>query len=123
MLSALDGKLTNGTWKVRFSDTAALDTGTVGCVTLELSRTQFVCCSVAGTPPLASTTLAIGEFRLRGLPPGNYKILAFSGVPTQLTIPYRSADFLTKNEARECECSDHKVGIWTRPNSRESFLC
>ncbi|MFZ0060575.1 MAG: proprotein convertase P-domain-containing protein [Pyrinomonadaceae bacterium] len=66
MLSALDGKLTNGTWKVRFSDTAMLDTGTVGCVTLELSRTQFVCCSIAGTPPLASTTLAINEFRLRG---------------------------------------------------------
>lgn len=51
-LSALDGKPSNGTWRLRVADTAALDVGTIGCVTLEITRGQFVCCGVAGTPDI-----------------------------------------------------------------------
>ncbi len=53
-LSGLDGKLSNGTWKLRVRDTAALDVGTIGCVTLEITRGQFVCCGVAGTPNIVA---------------------------------------------------------------------
>src|SRR6185503_21226106 len=53
-LSDLNGKSINGTWKLRVNDNATLDTGTVGCVTLEISRQPFVCCGVAGTPIIGS---------------------------------------------------------------------
>ena len=43
-LSALNGRSTAGTWKLRVDDTAALDLGTIGCVTLEITRQEFVCC-------------------------------------------------------------------------------
>ena len=49
-LSALNGKAMNGIWRLRVSDTANLDTGTIGCVTLEISRQLFFCCGVAGDP-------------------------------------------------------------------------
>jgi subtilisin-like proprotein convertase family protein len=61
-LSALNGKNSAGTWKLRVSDTAALDVGTVGCFQLEISRRRFVCCGVAGSaevvavPPAVVTT-------------------------------------------------------------------
>lgn len=48
-LSVLDGKLTPGTWKLRVADGFNLDTGTIGCVQLEITRSQFACCGVAGT--------------------------------------------------------------------------
>ncbi len=51
-LSGMDGKPSNGTWKLRVTDTAALDVGTIGCVTLEITRARFVCCGVAGTPEI-----------------------------------------------------------------------
>ena len=51
-LSGFDGKPSSGTWKLRVADTAALDVGTIGCVTLEITRAQFVCCGVAGTPDI-----------------------------------------------------------------------
>ncbi|MCM3873951.1 MAG: proprotein convertase P-domain-containing protein, partial [Pyrinomonadaceae bacterium] len=53
-LSGFDGKLSSGTWKLRVADTAALDVGTIGCVILEITRAQFVCCGVAGTPNIAA---------------------------------------------------------------------
>ncbi len=49
-LSTLNGKNPLGTWKLRITDTAALDVGTVGCVQLQITRRRFVCCGVAGTP-------------------------------------------------------------------------
>ena len=52
-LSAFNGKAVTGTWKLRATDTAALDTGTVGCVQLQITRQRFVCCGVAGTPQIA----------------------------------------------------------------------
>jgi subtilisin-like proprotein convertase family protein len=53
-LSDLNGKSILGTWKLRVTDTEAQDTGTVGCVTLEIARQPFICCGVAGTPIIAS---------------------------------------------------------------------
>lgn len=49
-LSALNGKPSNGTWKLRVSDTTALDTGTLGCVQLEITRQKYVCCGAFGPP-------------------------------------------------------------------------
>ncbi|HZI19988.1 MAG TPA: proprotein convertase P-domain-containing protein [Pyrinomonadaceae bacterium] len=60
-LSALNGKSTAGVWKLRVTDTASLDTGTVGCVTLELTRNRFVCCGVAGTPEIKAAPPATIE--------------------------------------------------------------
>ena len=53
-LSGMMGHSINGTWKLRVSDSAALDTGTVGCVTLEINRQPFICCGVVGTPFIES---------------------------------------------------------------------
>ncbi len=47
-LSDLNGKTITGTWKLRVTDIEALDTGTVGCVTLEIARQPFVCCGLRG---------------------------------------------------------------------------
>ncbi len=53
-LAAFNGKTITGTWKLRVTDDAALDTGTVGCVTLEIARQPFICCGVVGTPVIGS---------------------------------------------------------------------
>jgi subtilisin-like proprotein convertase family protein len=53
-LSGLNGKSVAGTWKLHVADTAALDTGTVGCVTLQITRQNFLCCGVAGAPAIAA---------------------------------------------------------------------
>jgi subtilisin-like proprotein convertase family protein len=53
-LAAFNGKSITGTWKLRVNDNATLDTGTVGCVTLEISRQPFICCGVSGTPVMSS---------------------------------------------------------------------
>ncbi|MFN2514712.1 MAG: carboxypeptidase regulatory-like domain-containing protein [Pyrinomonadaceae bacterium] len=47
-LAALNGKASNGIWKLRVADTGAADVGTVGCVQLEISRRRFLCCPFAG---------------------------------------------------------------------------
>ncbi len=47
-LSGFDGKASNGTWKLRVADTANIDTGTVGCVQLEIVRRIRLCCPFAG---------------------------------------------------------------------------
>jgi extracellular elastinolytic metalloproteinase len=49
-LAALNGKNMNGVWKLRVADTGALDVGTLGCATLEITRQLYYCCGVAGTP-------------------------------------------------------------------------
>ena len=54
VLSALNGKPSNGTWNLRIQDTASIDTGTVGCVKLELNK-RNVCCGAlinAAPPPV-----------------------------------------------------------------------
>lgn len=44
-LSALDGKRTDGTWRLRVHDGFALDQGMVHCVQLEINRFPLICCS------------------------------------------------------------------------------
>ncbi|HYN19831.1 MAG TPA: proprotein convertase P-domain-containing protein, partial [Thermoanaerobaculia bacterium] len=51
-LSALNGKATAGTWKLRVSDQAGADVGTIFCVQLEISRRVYACCGTSGTPAL-----------------------------------------------------------------------
>ncbi len=53
-LSALNGKTITGMWKLRVTDAAAADVGTVYCVQLEITRQRFACCGVAGTPQIVS---------------------------------------------------------------------
>ena len=53
-LSAFNGKLITGTWKLRVTDAAAADVGTIYCVQLEITRQRFACCGVAGTPQIIS---------------------------------------------------------------------
>lgn len=52
LLSGVNGREMNGTWKLRVSDTAAADVGTAFCVTLEIARQLHFCCGVAGTPDI-----------------------------------------------------------------------
>lgn len=59
-LSALNGKPSNGTWNLRIQDTATVDTGTVGCVKLELNK-RSVCCGalINAVPPPVITAESI----------------------------------------------------------------
>jgi len=51
-LSAFNGKQLNGLWILRVTDIRVLNVGTIGCVTLEISRQQFACCGVPDTPKI-----------------------------------------------------------------------
>jgi subtilisin-like proprotein convertase family protein len=51
-LSALNGKPTNGTWKLRVTDGFFEDEGTVGCVKLDISRRVRLCCPFTGGSPV-----------------------------------------------------------------------
>ncbi len=51
-LSALNGRPTAGTWKLRIADQAGLDVGTLFCWSLRIGRRVFACCGVAGTPDI-----------------------------------------------------------------------
>ena len=53
VLSAMNGKPSNGTWKLRVQDTADLDVGTIGCFTIEMTRAAYVCCT---TVPVCTLT-------------------------------------------------------------------
>lgn len=62
LLSALNGKSITGTWKLRVTDDANLDNGTLFCWELEISRQNFICCGVPGTPfPVAAGSLLVTE--------------------------------------------------------------
>lgn len=54
-LSAFNGKSTAGMWKLRVSDQAGLDVGTLFCFQLEISRRAYACCGGSGTPSLIGT--------------------------------------------------------------------
>ncbi|MCA1591219.1 MAG: proprotein convertase P-domain-containing protein, partial [Acidobacteria bacterium] len=59
-LAALNGKQANGTWKLHVVDNASIDTGTIGCVTLEIN-TKFVCCGaqIVAAPPAVITAESV----------------------------------------------------------------
>ena len=46
LLSGLNGKNLNGTWKLRVTDIAADDVGIIGCFSLEITRANYVCCTM-----------------------------------------------------------------------------
>ena len=72
-LSAFNGKTITGMWKLRVTDAAGQDTGTVGCVQLEITRQRFACCGVAGTPQIISngdTITAENYFPANNTPDG-----------------------------------------------------
>ncbi|HEX9942512.1 MAG TPA: proprotein convertase P-domain-containing protein, partial [Thermoanaerobaculia bacterium] len=61
-LSAFNGKPSAGTWKLRITDTAAIDVGTLFCFQLEIKRRVYACCGVAGTPvPQGAGSAVTGE--------------------------------------------------------------
>ncbi len=83
VLSALNGKPSNGTWKLRVSDTAALDVGTIGCATIQITRAPFVCCGVAGTPNItAGPAILVNE----SCPPPNNAIDPGERVTVNLSL-------------------------------------
>jgi subtilisin-like proprotein convertase family protein len=60
-----------------------LDVGTVGCVTLEINRQQFICCGVAGAPDIqAGPATLINE----SCPPSNSAIDPGERVTVNLTL-------------------------------------
>lgn len=58
-LTALRGKTMAGTWKLRVSDTAALDVGTVGCAQVDISEQFYYCCGVDGDPSMIAAPPAV----------------------------------------------------------------
>ncbi len=61
-LSAFSGKPSGGTWKLRVSDVAGADVGTLFCFQLEISRRLYACCGVPGTPlPQGTSSTVTGE--------------------------------------------------------------
>ena len=58
-LSGFNGLSVNGTWTLHAADTAAVDSGIIGCVQLEITRQRFACCGVAGTPQIVSGGAAV----------------------------------------------------------------
>ena len=59
-LATLNGKPSNGTWKLHIVDTANLDVATVGCVTLEINK-RFVCCGIELAPGSTPGYTVTGE--------------------------------------------------------------
>lgn len=58
-LSGFDGKSTAGLWKLKVSDQAGADVGTIFCVQLEISRRAYACCGGSGTPAVIGFGSAI----------------------------------------------------------------
>ncbi len=66
-LAALNGKAVNGNWRLRISDTASGDSGTLFCWSLDITRAAYECC---GSPAAIDDTIGIydsgsGTFFLR----------------------------------------------------------
>ncbi|HEY9402983.1 MAG TPA: proprotein convertase P-domain-containing protein [Pyrinomonadaceae bacterium] len=72
-LSAFNGKPAAGIWKLRVTDTANGDSGTIGCVQLEISRRIFLCCpfngGVAGITAAPPATIAAESCSLNNSAP------------------------------------------------------
>jgi subtilisin-like proprotein convertase family protein len=66
-LAGLNGKPTNGTWRLRVRDEAAIDVGTIGCVQFQVTRRQRLCCpfehgipDIVAVPPANLTAESCG---------------------------------------------------------------
>ena len=58
-LSTLNGKPSSGTWKLRITDAAAGDVGTLFCFQLQIGRQVFLCCGVPGNPSILAAPPAV----------------------------------------------------------------
>jgi uncharacterized repeat protein (TIGR01451 family) len=67
-LGRLDGTSTQGVWRVRLSDHAALDTGKLNTWSLIVTPTNFTCSPVTGMPDLAITKTASSASATPGMP-------------------------------------------------------
>lgn len=68
-LAALNGKPLAGIWKLRVTDTANLDTGTIGCFQLQLRKRERLCCPfTGGIPSIAAAPPAVIETESCSLP-------------------------------------------------------
>ncbi len=103
-LAALNGKAMSGIWKLRVSDTANIDTGTIGCFKLEISRQVYFCCGVAGTPIIeaAPPPVLVTECGTNGAAdPGEVVTMSFalrnngSGLTTNLNATLQSSGGIT----------------------------
>lgn len=81
-LSAFNGKTVNGVWTLRISDDSGVDTGTLLCWELQISRHVFICCGVPGTPvpvPFGSAVIAESCSPPNGAPdPGELVKVSFA---------------------------------------------
>jgi subtilisin-like proprotein convertase family protein len=58
-LSGFNGKPTAGIWKLRATDQAGADVGTIFCVQLEISRRVYACCGGSGSPAVVGDGSAV----------------------------------------------------------------
>ncbi|HEV2904006.1 MAG TPA: proprotein convertase P-domain-containing protein, partial [Pyrinomonadaceae bacterium] len=119
-LAGLNGKDINGTWKLRVSDTAAADVGTVFCVQLEISRREYLCCPfTGGTPgivPQPPATL-VSECGTNGAPdPGEVVTMSFplvnngSAPTTDLVATLQSSGGVTPHSGPQSYGSLSPIG-------------
>ena len=103
-LSAMHGREMNGTWKLRVSDTASLDVGTVGCFQLAIREQLYFCCGVDGDPLIEAAPPAtlVAECGTNGAPdPGEVVTMSFplrnigTGVTTDLTATLQASGGVT----------------------------
>jgi subtilisin-like proprotein convertase family protein len=72
-LSALNGKPSNGIWKLNVSDNAGLDLGTVGCFSLDLKK--LVCATTCIAPPTVTIEQAVTQADPTTTSPINFTIV------------------------------------------------
>lgn len=103
-LSGFIGKQMNGIWKLRVTDTANQDVGTVGCVKLQINQRLFFCCGVPGTPFIepAPPAVMVTECGSNGSPDaGEVVTMGFalknngSGLSTNLTATLQASGGIT----------------------------
>lgn len=103
-LSALNGKEMNGIWKLRVTDRATLDQGSIGCVVLEIRKQLFFCCGIPGTPLVeaAPPPVLVTECGSNGAAdPGEVVTMSFplknigSGLTTNLNATLQSSGGIT----------------------------
>jgi len=105
-LTGATGHEMNGTWKLRVADTANIDTGTVFCASLELTRQLYFCCGVPGDPIInaapPATLVSECSSSANGAPdPGEIVTMSFplknvgSGLTTNLVATLQNGGGVT----------------------------
>ncbi|HEU4712509.1 MAG TPA: M36 family metallopeptidase [Pyrinomonadaceae bacterium] len=103
-LSVFIGKQMTGVWKLRVTDTANQDQGTVGCVKLQINQRLYFCCGVPGTPLIepAPPVAMVTECGTNGSPDGGEVVtMGFplknngSGLTSNLTATLQASGGIT----------------------------